>query len=84
MTKPIRTPEEAEEFETIRLLRSLPSDEQMDIYTSAFNKLSKTDKEYILRQAEKLQSFRNMGILSSYELLFKLGNYLKWNVEAQI
>ena len=83
MNNPVRTPEEAEEFETIRLLRSLPSDEQMDIYTSAFNKLSKTDKEYILRQAERFQSLRNMGILSSYELLFKLGVYQKWHVEPQ-
>jgi len=65
-------------------MRMLSSDEQMEIYTSAFNKLSKTDKEYILRQAERFQTLRNMGILSSYELLFKLGVYHKWHVEAQI
>ena len=68
----------------IRMMRMLSSDEQMEIYKSAFDKLSKTDKEYILRHAEKFQSLRNMGILSSYELLMKLGNYLKWHVEAQI
>ena len=75
---------EREDLELIRMMRMLSSDEQMEIYTSAFNKLSKTDKEYILRQAERLQTLRNMGILSSYELLFKLGVYHKWHVEAQI
>jgi hypothetical protein len=75
---------EREDLELIRMMRMLSSDEQMEIYKSAFDKLPKDQKEHILNDAEKLQSFRNMGILSSYELLFKLGNFIKRHVEAQI
>ncbi|HQM01155.1 MAG TPA: hypothetical protein PLH98_11465 [Ruminococcus flavefaciens] len=75
---------EREDLELIRMMRMLSSDEQMEIYKSAFDKLPKDQKEHVLNDAERLQTLRNMGILSSYELLFKLGNYLKWHVEPQI
>ena len=75
---------EREDLELIRMMRMLSSDEQMEIYKSAFDKLPNDQKEHVLNDAEKLQSFRNMGILSSYELLFKLGVHHKRNVEAQI
>jgi len=75
---------EREDLELIRMMRMLSSDEQMEIYESAFDKLPKDQKEHVLNDAERLQTLRNMGILSSYELLFKLGNYLKWHVEPQI
>ena len=75
---------EREDLELIRMMGMLSSDEQMEIYKSAFDKLPKDQKEHILNYAERLQTLRNMGILSSYELLFKLGVYHKWHVEPQI
>ena len=84
LNKGLMNSSEREDLELIRMMRMLSSDEQMEIYKSAFDKLPKDQKEHVLNDAEKLQSFRNMGILSSYELLFKLGVYHKWHVEAQI
>jgi len=62
----------------------LSSTEQMEVYKAAYDNLSEADQKTILYLVEKLQSLRNMGILSSYELLFKLGDFIKRYVEAQI
>lgn len=61
----------------------LSSTEQMEVYKAAYDNLSEADQKTILYMIGQLQLLRNMGTLSSYELLFKLGDFLKWHAEPQ-
>lgn len=54
-------------------MKTLTADELMDCYQAAFDQLDEADKECVLACVDKLLPMKNMGIMSAWELVAKLG-----------
>jgi len=57
-------------------LKNLSTDEILDCYLKAFEKLDEEDQEKIENCHEILMGIKNMGVFSAWELLSKLGIFL--------
>lgn len=57
-------------------MKALTVDEVMDCYQTAFDQLSKAEQDNVLACVDKLLTIKNMGIVSAWELLSKLGMFL--------
>ena len=57
-------------------LKNLSTDEILDCYLKAFEKLDEEDQEKIANCHAVLIGIKNMGTFSAWELLSKLGIYL--------
>ncbi len=57
----------------------LSYEEQLSCYLKAYNSLDEEDKYCIDRCYDQLLGIRNMGELSAWELLYKLGIFLTKN-----
>jgi len=57
-------------------LKNLSTEEILDCYLKAFEKLDEEDQEKIANCHETLLGIINMGTFSAWELLSKLGIYL--------
>lgn len=60
-------------------IKNLSTDEILDCYLKAFEKLDEEDQEKIENCHEILMGIKNMGVFSAWELLSKLGIYLSKN-----
>jgi len=59
--------------------KELTTDEILDCYLKAFEKLDEEDQEKIANCHETLLGIKNMGVFSAWELLSKLGIFLTKN-----
>ena len=57
-------------------LKNLSTDEILDCYLKAFEKLDEEDQEKIANCHETLLGIKNMGIASAWELTSKLGIFM--------
>jgi len=57
-------------------LKNLSTEEILDCYLKAFEKLDEEDQEKIANCHETLLGIKNMGTFSAWELLSKLGIFL--------
>jgi len=54
-------------------MKTLNADELMGCYQAAFDDLPKSDQENVLACVDKLLPIKNMGIVSAWELIAKMG-----------
>jgi hypothetical protein len=65
------------DHEILSGMKTLTADELMGCYQAAFDKLDEADKENVLVCVDKLLPIKNMGIVSAWELIAKLGILLR-------
>lgn len=58
-------------------MQTLSSNDLLECYTKALNDLPDEDRENVTEIFDQLMTFRNMGVTSVWELIFKLGVYFK-------
>ncbi|MEN6622182.1 MAG: hypothetical protein ABFD50_11600 [Smithella sp.] len=61
------------DYEILSGMKTLTADELMDCYQAAFDRLEQHDKDNLLDCIDQLLPIKNMGVVSAWELLSKLG-----------
>lgn len=70
--------------EILSWMKTLSADELMGCYQAAFDQLDEADQENLLRFLDQLLTIKNMGIVSAWELIAKLGIlFQKQHAETQ-
>lgn len=64
-------------------MQTLSSNDLLECYTKALNSLPDEDRENVTEIFDQLMTFRNMGVTSVWELIFKLGVYFKNGTEKR-
>ncbi|MEN6623825.1 MAG: hypothetical protein ABFD50_20030 [Smithella sp.] len=72
------------DHEILSGMKTLTADELMGCYQAAFDQLDEADKGRVLACVDKLLPIKNMGIVSAWELIAKMGIlFQKQRAEAQ-